>query len=104
MRVLALLLCLLATPALACGASWYNMPGHKTASGQMFNGSQYTAAHRTIGFGRTVEVVNIKTGRSVTVTVNDRGPFARGRCIDLTKKAFLSIASLTSGVIQVRLK
>ena len=66
--------------------------GRKTASGQVFNNFKYTAAHKTLKFGTKVKVTNIVNDKSVIVTINDRGPFTKGREIDLTKKAFMEIA------------
>src|SRR4030088_1284034 len=65
-------------------ASVYAYRGGKTASGQRANPAQLTAAHKSLPFGTKVKVVNKKNGRSVVVTINDRGPFVRGRIIDLT--------------------
>ena len=66
-------------------ASWYGpgFHGRRTASGERFNANAMTAAHRSLPFGTRVRVVNERTGRSVTVRINDRGPFAHGRVIDL---------------------
>ena len=67
-------------------ASWYG-PGHigkKTASGEVFTGRGHTAAHKDLPLGSMVRVRDNATGRSVVVRINDRGPFARGRVIDLT--------------------
>lgn len=58
--------------------------GHSTASGQRLNNSALTAAHRSLPFGTEVMVTNIRNGESIVVTINDRGPFVRGRIIDLT--------------------
>jgi len=65
-------------------ASVYAYSGGKTASGERTNPSGLTAAHRTLKFGTRVRVTNRRNGRSVTVRINDRGPFMRGRVIDLT--------------------
>ena len=75
-------------------ASYYSdkLNGRKTASGQVFNNSKYTAAHKTLKFGTKVKVTNTVNDKSVIVTINDRGPFTKGREIDLTKKAFMEIA------------
>jgi rare lipoprotein A len=66
-------------------ASWYGpgFHGRKTASGERFNANAMTAAHRSLPFGTKVRVVSERTGRSVTVRINDRGPFHGGRIIDL---------------------
>ncbi|GJD37394.1 septal ring lytic transglycosylase RlpA family protein [Methylobacterium aerolatum] len=66
------------------GASWY-ASGHRTANGERFNPNGMTAAHRTLPFGTRVRVENRKTGRSVVVRINDRGPFVHGRIIDLSR-------------------
>lgn len=65
-------------------ASVYSYSGTKTASGQRSNPSGLTAAHRTLPFGTMVRVTNKRNGKTVTVRINDRGPFIRGRVIDLT--------------------
>jgi len=67
-------------------ASYY-VSGRRTASGQAFNPSGYTAAHRTLPFGSQVTVSNPDNGRSVTVVINDRGPFTRGVTLDLARGA-----------------
>lgn len=71
------------------GASFYGnkFNGRRTASGQRFSNSAFTAAHRTLPFGTMVRVVNPRNGRSVVVRINDRGPFVRGRVIDLSSAA-----------------
>ena len=66
------------------GASWYGS-GRQTANGERFNPNGMTAAHRTLPFGTRVRVENKRNGRSVVVRINDRGPFVRGRIIDLAK-------------------
>ena len=68
-------------------ASVYAYGGGKTASGERANPRALTAAHRTLPFGTSVEVTNKKNGRTVVVRINDRGPFKRGRIIDLTPAA-----------------
>ena len=75
-------------------ASYYHdkFNGRKTASGEKFNNNLYTAAHKTLKFGTKVKVTNIVNDSSVIVTINDRGPFVKGREIDLSKKAFMEIA------------
>lgn len=82
-----------ATPAYAetCIASQYGIGdgyhGKRTASGEIFNTYALTAAHRTRPFGSIVHVTNLGNGRTVSVRVNDRGPFVKGRCIDLSRAA-----------------
>lgn len=84
-------------------ASWYGpgFHGRKTASGERFNTGALTAAHKTLPFGTRVRVENVHTGRSVVVRINDRGPFVRGRVIDLSKAAARAIGM--DGVARVRL-
>lgn len=65
-------------------------------------GPGMTAAHKTLPFGTQVRVTDLKTGRSVTVTINDRGPFNRGRVLDLCKKAAQALGMIDRGVIRVR--
>lgn len=88
-------------------ASYYHdkFNGRKTASGQIFNNSKYTAAHRKLKFGTQVLVTNPINKKSVLVTINDRGPFTRGREIDLSKKAFMEISHSTRrGHLDVKLE
>lgn len=75
-------------------ASYYadKFNGRKTASGDIFNNQMYTAAHKTLPFGTKVRVTNEANGKSTMVTINDRGPFVKGREIDLSKRAFRDIA------------
>ena len=68
-------------------ASVYGYDGQKTANGERANPRKLTAAHRTLPFGTMVKVTNKKNGRTVTVRINDRGPFIRGRVIDVTPAA-----------------
>ena len=85
----ALALALTSTSVFAetCIASHYGYSGGRTASGERMNPSAMTAAHRTRSFGSHITVTSQKSGRSVTVRINDRGPFVKGRCIDLSTKA-----------------
>ena len=71
----------------SCVASRYGYGGGQTASGERMNASAMTAAHRSRPFGSYVTVTSHSTGRSVTVRINDRGPFVKGRCIDLSNGA-----------------
>jgi rare lipoprotein A len=84
-------------------ASWYGpgFHGRRTANGEIFNTNALTAAHRTLPFGTRVRVVNEKTGRSVIVRINDRGPFIGGRVIDLARGAAQQIGM--AGVATVSL-
>jgi rare lipoprotein A len=95
---LSLCACSTITPASAqCGgASWYALHS-RTASGEMMNPAQMTAAHRSLPFGAKVKVTNSRTGKSVIVRINDRGPFVRGRIIDLSKAAAGKIGMVRSG-------
>ena len=76
-------------------ASYYHnkFNGKKTASGVKFDNDKYTAAHRKFPFGTKVKITNEVNGKSVIVTVTDRGPFTKGREIDLTRRAFMDIAA-----------
>ena len=86
-------------------ASWYGPTfyGKKTASGAIFRKNALTAAHRTLPLGTRVRVKNLENGRSVDVVINDRGPFVRGRVIDLSWKAANTIGMLGRGTAPVRL-
>jgi rare lipoprotein A len=80
-----------------CGrASWYALTS-KTASGERMNPAAMTAAHRSLPFGTKVRVTNKKNGKSVVVRINDRGPFIRGRVIDLSKAAAQQLGFVRSG-------
>ncbi|MEU9505665.1 septal ring lytic transglycosylase RlpA family protein [Micromonospora sp. NPDC048170] len=85
----------------SCGASFYS-EGQLTANGENFDPSALTAAHKTLPFDTRVRVTNPANGKSVTVRINDRGPFIEGRCLDLSRAAFADIASLDAGHVQVR--
>jgi len=77
--------------------------GQTTASGDEFDKSGMTAAHRTLPLGTTARVTNLENGRSVEVRVNDRGPFVSGRVIDLSPKAAKRLHMTNDGVVPVRL-
>lgn len=88
-------------------ASYYHdkFNGKRTASGRRFSNSGYTAAHRKFPFGTKLKITNEANGKSVIVEVTDRGPFTRGRDIDLTKKAFMEIAgSKYGGALKVTIE
>lgn len=87
-------------------ASWYGgrFHGRKTASGERFNMNTLTAAHRTLPFGTKVRVTNRRNGRSVVVRINDRGPYAGGRIIDLSRAAAGAVGMIGSGVAPVTLQ
>jgi rare lipoprotein A len=81
-------------------ASYYWQP-QRVASGGWFNPNALTAAHKTLPFGTRVRVTNLRNGRSVIVRINDRGPYIRGRIIDLSKRAAGVIAMQGAGVVPV---
>lgn len=87
-------------------ASYYAMKfqSKKTASGELYDKSKKTAAHKKLPFGTKVKVTNKKNSKSVIVKINDRGPFVKGRIIDLSSSAFSSIANLKTGVIKVKIE
>ena len=88
-------------------ASWYGAAHHrkKTASGERFDAyGGLTAAHKTLPFNVCAEVENLRTGKSVLVRINDRGPFAKGRVIDLSQAAASEIGLVRSGVAKVRVE
>ncbi|MER3446269.1 MAG: septal ring lytic transglycosylase RlpA family lipoprotein [Candidatus Dadabacteria bacterium] len=87
-------------------ASWYGVDedGGKTASGERFSMHSYTAAHQTLPIGTVVRVVNLENGRDVIVKINDRGPFKKGRIIDLSYAAAKSIGMLGKGTAKVRVE
>jgi rare lipoprotein A len=86
-------------------ASYYGneLAGHRTASGERFNPGLLTAAHRTLPLGCHVRVTNPANGKSVVVRINDRGPFARGRVLDLSKSAAQQIGLVQRGSGRVEL-
>ena len=87
-------------------ASYYakKFQSKKTASGELYDHAEKTAAHKKLPFGTRVKVTNIKNGKSVIVRINDRGPFVKGRIIDLSGSAFGSIAKFDDGVITVKIE
>jgi rare lipoprotein A len=87
-------------------ASWYgaDFHGRKTASGEVYDMYQLTAAHRTFPLGSTVMVTHLKDGKSVMVTINDRGPFVKGRIIDLSYAAAQALGMVEEGVARVRVE
>lgn len=111
---LALLLLVFALPALSGQAkdsteafqtgtaSWYT-EGTKTASGERYNPSAMTAAHRTLPMGTIVEVQNLSTGRCVKVRISDRGPYCKGRIIDVSKAAAQQLKMIQSGTAKVKI-
>ena len=87
-------------------ATWYGRDhqGRLTASGEPFDMNELTAAHPTLPFGTRLLVTNLKNGRSVQVRVNDRGPTAPGRIIDLSYAAAETLGSVQAGLIKVRVQ
>ena len=84
-------------------ASYYWQP-QRTASGERFNPKELTAAHKTLPMHSVVRVVNVRNGKSVLVRINDRGPYIRGRIIDLSKAAAIHIDMVKAGVVPVRVE
>ncbi len=84
-------------------ASYYHdkFNGRKTASGELFNNSDYTVAHKTLKFNTKVKITNLRTNKSVVVRVNDRGPYVKSRTFDLSKAAYQSIGNTDRGVMPV---
>jgi len=76
----------------------------KTASGERYKHELKTAAHRILPFGTKIKVTNLANDKSVVVKINDRGPYVKGRIVDLSRSAFSSIANTASGVISVKLE
>ena len=87
-------------------ASWYGERHHgrKTASGERFDMNALTAAHRTLPMETRVRVTNENNGRSVEVRINDRGPYSRGRIIDLSRAAARILGMIEAGVVPVTLE
>jgi peptidoglycan lytic transglycosylase len=84
-------------------ASYYSHQNSRTASGERFNPRELTAAHRTLPFGTRVRVTELKTGRSVTLRINDRGPFIEGRIVDVSKSAAEELGMVGRGIARVKL-
>ncbi|GAM62399.1 rare lipoprotein A precursor [Vibrio ishigakensis] len=86
-------------------ASWYGSKFHGklTASGEKYNMRALTAAHKTLPFGTIVKVTNTETNKSVQVKINDRGPYAKNRVIDLSQRAFEQVGDTNKGLISVRI-
>ena len=87
-------------------ASWYGAPyhGRRAASGEIYDMRKLTAAHRTLPFETWVEVTNLSNGRRVKVRINDRGPFVKGRIIDLSMAAADEIQMIRPGTARVQLR
>ncbi len=79
--------------------------GRRTASGQIYNSKKLTAAHKTLAFGTKLRVTNLSNNKSIEVVVNDRGPFSKGKELDVSKSAFLELAeNVNSGIIQASIE
>jgi rare lipoprotein A len=94
-------------PVLAEGMASFYGPGFEgklTANGERFDQARLTAAHRTLPFGTCLRVLNVANGRQVEVRVNDRGPYAAGRILDLSAAAAQRLGMLASGVARVQLR
>ncbi|WP_413577566.1 septal ring lytic transglycosylase RlpA family protein [Bdellovibrio sp. HCB290] len=87
-------------------ASWYGEShhGNRTASGEKFDMTEMTAAHRSLPMGSKVKVTSLSSGRSVTVRINDRGPFSKGRIIDVSEAAAKELGMIQKGVDQVKIE
>ena len=87
-------------------ASYYadKFEGRQTASGEIYQHSKLTAAHRTLPFGTKLKVINTANGKSVVVTVNDRGPFVDNRILDLSRSAALKIDAVNDGLVEVHIQ
>lgn len=86
--------------------SWYGpgFHGRKTASGERFNTNAMTAAHKTLPLGSEVEVTNVRNGRTIRVRINDRGPFIKGRIIDLSYAAAKALDTVRAGTGDVQIR
>ena len=87
-------------------ASYYadKHQNQKTASGEAYQHKLKTAAHRSLPFGANVKVVSIENNKSIVVKINDRGPFRKGRIIDLSKSAFMEISEANQGLLKVKIE
>ncbi len=124
--LLSLAICVIATPTLFAAntnsksksndsevvststgmASWYGgrWVGRKTANGEIYQAGDMTAAHKTLPFGTRVRVIDQKTGESTVVRINNRGPFVKGRVIDLSEAAASDLGMKRRGVARVKLE
>lgn len=102
-----LLACLVVPAAAEVGtASWYGpgFAGRKTANGERFNPGAATCAHRIYRFGTVLRITNLRTGKSATCRVNDRGPYSGGRVLDVSKGVAGRLGMLKSGTARVRIE
>jgi rare lipoprotein A len=86
-------------------ASWYGQPfhGRATASGEIYDMEAPTGAHRTLPFGTRLRVENLENGRATTLTINDRGPFVKGRILDVSRRVAEELGMLGPGTARVRI-
>jgi rare lipoprotein A len=91
------------TPVASHGLASFYTEGTQTANGEKFDTHELTAAHRTLPFGTRLRVTNVATGRSVTVRVNDRGPFVPGRVVDVSYSAAQTLGMVGGGLAKVKL-
>jgi rare lipoprotein A len=86
--------------------SWYGpgFNGQKTANGEKFNQMSFTAAHKSYKFGTLLKLTNTKNAKSVIVRINDRGPYVRGRDLDLSKAAALELGMTKKGVAKLKVE
>jgi rare lipoprotein A len=91
------------TPTASHGVASFYTEGTQTANGEKFDTHQLTAAHPTLPFGTRLRVTNVATGRSVTVRVNDRGPFVPGRVVDVSYSAAETLGMVGGGIAKVKL-
>jgi len=92
-----------AMPATSFGVASFYSEGQQTANGEKFNPDELTAAHPTLPFGTRLRVTNVATGRSVTVRINDRGPYVPGRIVDVSYSAAETLGIVDRGVAKVKL-
>lgn len=87
-------------------ASWYGgrFHGRRTANGEVFNQNAMTAAHRNLPFGTRVRVMNLENGRWAVLRINDRGPFVRGRIIDVSRRAAERLGFRAKGLARVEVQ
>ena len=87
-------------------ASWYGGKWHggPTASGERYNKRSMTAAHRSLPFGTRVRVTNLRNGKSVVVRINNRGPYTKGRIIDMSEAAAEKLGMIKAGVVPVKVE
>jgi rare lipoprotein A len=87
-------------------ASYYHdsLHGRKTASGEVYNKRAMTAAHKRLPLGSKVRVTNVSSGKSIVVKINDRGPFVKGRIIDLSRTAARKLGMIRKGVVKVQVE